>query len=353
MQRSKASTFRGPDLERRSTVLKESRRGQRSFVFVFGLPRSGTTWVGKIFDSHPDTLYKHEPDTFAEPDLPWAPDISEVELLRSRLDEWLRSIPDVNVSSVAGSLPVFPKSYRSWWQHSAHSLNVWSAIAGRKLLAERRILQFANNTDDALVIWKSINSLGRLGVLLRAAESRKAIVLIRHPCAVIASLKRGRALGYLHNDQSADYRVFALLLNTRPGKRHAITMDQLQLMRPEERLAWKWVLVYEKVLEDIAGIEDDVLILQYEGVCSDPENCTRRMFQLSGLTWNRQTEAFIKRSTAKQAGLPGWALARSGYFSVFQDSTRSASKWRDELTPDEIERVLAIVKRSHLRCFYL
>jgi hypothetical protein len=33
-------------------------------ILVFGLPRSGTTWLGKIFDSHPETLYRHEPDSW-------------------------------------------------------------------------------------------------------------------------------------------------------------------------------------------------------------------------------------------------------------------------------------------------
>ena len=32
-------------------------------ILLFGQPRSGTTWIGKIFDSHPDTLYRHEPDS--------------------------------------------------------------------------------------------------------------------------------------------------------------------------------------------------------------------------------------------------------------------------------------------------
>ena len=29
-------------------------------VMVLGAPRSGTSWVGKIFDSHPDVLYRRE-----------------------------------------------------------------------------------------------------------------------------------------------------------------------------------------------------------------------------------------------------------------------------------------------------
>ena len=32
-------------------------------IVILGAPRSGTTWLAKIFDSHPQVTYLHEPDT--------------------------------------------------------------------------------------------------------------------------------------------------------------------------------------------------------------------------------------------------------------------------------------------------
>ena len=32
-------------------------------LMIAGMPRSGSTWVGNIFDSHPQTIYIHEPDS--------------------------------------------------------------------------------------------------------------------------------------------------------------------------------------------------------------------------------------------------------------------------------------------------
>ena len=34
-----------------------------SRVMLVGSPRSGTTWMAKIIDSHPQVLYRHEPDS--------------------------------------------------------------------------------------------------------------------------------------------------------------------------------------------------------------------------------------------------------------------------------------------------
>jgi hypothetical protein len=35
---------------------------RESLILILGLPRSGTSWLGKVFDSHPDVAYLHEPD---------------------------------------------------------------------------------------------------------------------------------------------------------------------------------------------------------------------------------------------------------------------------------------------------
>ena len=53
-------------------------------ILVLGYPRSGTTWLAKIFDSHPDILYRHEPDELspARPDM--APNVQIRTWLRQR-----------------------------------------------------------------------------------------------------------------------------------------------------------------------------------------------------------------------------------------------------------------------------
>ena len=38
----------------------------KTLSLLFGMPRSGTTWVAKILDSHPHADYRHEPDSLID-----------------------------------------------------------------------------------------------------------------------------------------------------------------------------------------------------------------------------------------------------------------------------------------------
>ena len=52
-----------PNLYLSTTVCERTPESwARPLIFLCGMARSGTSWLGKILDSHPDTLYRHEPD---------------------------------------------------------------------------------------------------------------------------------------------------------------------------------------------------------------------------------------------------------------------------------------------------
>jgi len=71
-----------------------------SAILILGSPRSGATWLAKIFDSHPDILYRHEPDELspARKSMPPAEQITELISQRG-----LRS---------AGKRPFFREAFR-------------------------------------------------------------------------------------------------------------------------------------------------------------------------------------------------------------------------------------------------
>ncbi|HEX5352520.1 MAG TPA: sulfotransferase [Rhodanobacteraceae bacterium] len=315
-------------------------------ILVFGMPRSGTTWIGKLFDSHPDTLYRHEPDSVMRLSLPLYPEVEDAPRHREELEQFVASMPRLRSPEVVGKQPLFPKSYQSAAGLAVYRASVVAAKAASRIRRHFPCLYrpAAMTGDRARLVWKSIESPGRLGVCIKALPSARAIHLMRHPCGYVASVLRGEALHrFSDRNPSADQLwVLKLLLATASGKRRGLNLDDIKRLSPEEHLAWRWVLTQEKILTDVTGNER-VLTVRYEDVCADPIEMTRRMVEFAGLDWQAQTERFVLAST--HAG-------GSDYYSVFKNPRTSAERWRSELDSKVIDRVLKILGTSPLRDFY-
>jgi hypothetical protein len=97
-------------------------------ILLLGSPRSGTTWLGKILDSHPDVFYLHEPDTVQRSaDLPYLLEAEDIEPHRAAAADYLASLGRVRQPKAAASLPVFPKRYRGPFQERLRHLWVYAA----------------------------------------------------------------------------------------------------------------------------------------------------------------------------------------------------------------------------------
>lgn len=310
------------------------------------MPRSGTTWIGKLFDSHPDTLYRHEPDSVQKLGIPQFPEKEDAPRYRAELEQFVSSLPRMRSPEVVGKQPLFPKSYQSAVGLVAYRASVLLAKAGSH--ASRHFPSVFRPTGESCehtrLVWKSIESQGRLGVCIEALPQARAIHLMRHPCGYVASVLRGEAAKRFRDATPAAERlwVLKLLLATSSGKKHGVSLDDLARLTPEERLAWRWVLMQEKTLADIAGCER-ALTVNYEEVCVDPVAMTRRMFAFAGLDFRPQTERFVRKSTG---------ATHAAYYSVFKNPRAVADHWRSELSPLVIDRILAVVHASSLRALY-
>jgi len=315
-------------------------------ILVFGMPRSGTTWIGKLFDSHPDTLYRHEPDSVRRLSMPLFPEKEDAPRYRDELERFVASLPRFRLAKVVGKQPLFPKSYQSGAGLSAYR----ASVAVSKVLSRihRGIPCFyrpaGERSERVRLVWKSIESSGRLGVCVEALPHIRAIHVVRHPCGYVASKLRGEATHRFDNPMSGAESTWLLevLVAMGAGKAHGLKADNFMRFMPAEQMAWCWVLVQEKILADAAG-SDRVLTVRYEDVCAEPIAMTRRMFEFAGLDWNTQTEAFIRASTQ---------VTDADYYSVFKNPQASAERWRSELAPDLIERIQRILRSSPLHRFY-
>ncbi|MET0106814.1 MAG: sulfotransferase [Sedimenticola sp.] len=294
-------------------------------VLLFGMPRSGTTWIGKIFDSHVRTLYRHEPDTRKR--------ITQIPLIQDQYDSsdycdyinnYVNDFVRSRDVSVVGKLPIFQKKYSSFPRQKAFYLSVLLSGAVSKLNSDIKLSVISpadyEAIDEHVVVWKSIQLLGRMGIIVDCLDDCKAIHILRHPCGYISSIldgeKKNKFVSY--TPASEDWDLYSVLLQTEQARKYNLDINFFKEITPEERLAWRWVLFNEKAQNDNEN-NKNVRILRYEDMCVSPIETTRSCFAFCNLEWNQQTELFLNSSTNK---------ASDSYYSVFKNPEESANKWK-------------------------
>ena len=86
--------------------------GPAKRVFLLGAPRSGTTWLAKLFDSHPDVLYRNEPDSLVQEDsLPQICRLDAIDQYRDIARNYIDRLLRTHTLKSSGSLPVFSKDF--------------------------------------------------------------------------------------------------------------------------------------------------------------------------------------------------------------------------------------------------
>ncbi len=305
-------------------------------LMIMGLPRSGTTWLGKIFDSHPETFYSHEPDTRRFRDVPLLIPQESTESSRGALVREVETLRAFHSLRVVGKLPLFPKRYIRSSSVRTRTIALMALKSASRLLGNGNLPRFiAGSPDDAsLWVWKSIESSGRLGALARAFPQARSVFIVRHPCGVAASLFRGEAgARFSAGPASDDYGFFELLAETEPARRRGLTLPAFRDMSAIQRIAWRWALLNEKAMDDVRG-SDRCRVMRYEDLCANPAAVAKDLFQFVGLSWDGQTERFLQASTTH---------GQSDYYSVFKDSLDSAYRWKKDLPGEVIEAVLNTV----------
>ena len=315
-------------------------------TLLLGAPRSGTSWIGKIFDSHPDVLYRHEPDlALWEQKLPFLvlPEQTATYsgLARDYLDRLIRT-PTLKAS---GQLPVFPKAYAFPGVQTAraamiHGLRWLEAVSGRRGLRAAPIpdLFRLESYPPLRVVMKSVSALGRSRILLEAMPQARFIFIMRHPCGQIGSMLRGQRQGRF---ESGLFIKEALRIPL--ARRYGLTEADLDRASESARRAWVWVLMNEFALEAFAGRENARIVI-YEDVCEDPLARAREMFSFSHLPWHEQTETFIRHSTTHSG--------KERYYGVLRNAVASANKWRTELNQQDQETIRQIVRQTSLAQYW-
>jgi len=321
----------------------------KPIILLFGMPRSGTTWIGKIFDSHERTLYRHEPDTWNKiTQIPLLANTENTEKYCDFVNSYVEEFTYTRRPEVNGKLPFFSKSYASAVRESMFRGSVLFSSAVSRIKSDSRlpvVRPFSmSRSEELIVTWKSIQLLGRMGVISKCLPNCRGVVILRHPCGYISSVLSGESKKKFTSYVAAseDYPLYEKMLETSQARRYGLTMDGFKALSPEERLAWRWVLFNEKALDDTAD-EQNIKPLKYEDMCVDPVGTAKEYFEFCGLEWSAQTERFLSQSTTKNS---------DSYYSVFKNPEQAANKWRKVLDIEKIKLVEAVVMQSSVGKFY-
>ena len=311
-------------------------------VFLLGAPRSGTTWLAKIFDSHPQVLYRHEPDTVLRNErLPYLCSREDVARYRDEAQRYLTELMSVRTLKAAGSLPQFPKAYygtlgRGLREGIVYSLRAADAISRGNPWARRvSIPDLLDRAPGArpIIVFKSVSSRGRARLFAEALPKSRIVFILRHPCGQVASFMRGMSTGKFENKIG-----LRAVLVIEEGRSLGLTEERFAALSPIEQCAWHWAVLNQKALNDLSGLgEGRVKVLRYEDACSEPERVARELFAFSGLAWNEQTAAFVRESTT--------APDTDEFYRVSRNSLAAASKWRTSLSAEDQQRILDIAVR--------
>jgi hypothetical protein len=298
-------------------------------ILVTGAHRSGTTWVGRMLCAGGGAFYIHEPFNNVRPSGPvWVPK-SFPFWFYSMSDgdcEYARMLQNV----IAMKYPILPAVARV---RNPADL----ARAGRDWILSliARGSRKRPLVKDPIALFSAEWLAGRFGMCV--------VVLVRHPAAFAASLKR---LGWwfkfsnwtgqerLMRDELADYA--GPIRNYQAGPKDLI--DQSILI---------WNCMYS-VVDRYRAAHPDWKFVRHEDLAADPLPGYQALYRHCRLDWTPKAEAAVREYSQKPDALP---LSAGRPTDIRRESKKTVSTWKRILDPQEVERIREGTRRVARR-FY-
>jgi hypothetical protein len=313
-------------------------------IFVAGLPRSGTTWVGQALGLTEASYFLTEPDNQVHD--PFAahaktalgrypvlasPDRAPAKFERLWATAFERQQPSAEIPRLlyVGRRRASRRIFRGvprWKPSDPHphrdpkpSLGLW--LAG--LVATPR--RAPSGTDHVVV--KSV--LAALAVdWIWEHWQPQVVVVLRHPFNVVASwLELGIPLANLGSHPLVQERYLNVFGVPRPRDR----ASQL------EHVAWE-VGLLTCALEDAVSRHQEWRLVMHEELCVDPPVKLRHLAEDLGLHWTERADAYVRASDR-----PG-----SGYVTR-RVSRDQSERWRTRLTREQVREIVAVLGKFPLK----
>jgi hypothetical protein len=261
-------------------------------IAVFGVPRSGTSWLGEILNSHQEVLYRYQP-LFSHGHKGKLHDRSTGEEIDAFFEEIRYSTDEFALRGGAfhQDYPIFLKS-----------------------------------ESPKCIAFKETRYLNIIPNLLEQANSLLLIGILRHPIEV------------LHSWMNAP-KEFAPNWDIRSEWRDAPLKNQ---NRPEEYYGYhRWKEAYFSFSELEARFPSTFKMVRYSTLRANTIKTTEEIFSFCGLGMSAQIIDFIEESSKRHDENP---------YSVFR-SRAGKEGWKRELPKDIIYEIERDLEREDIQFF--
>lgn len=267
-------------------------------IALFGVARSGTSWLGQVFNSSPDVIFRFQPLFAYE----FKGKVDE----ESSKDEYEKLFLDM----AAADTPFLT-------QKDKQESGVYP--------------RFKKSTAPNTLVFKEARYQSILEPMLRRVPALKGLGLVRNPCAVLNSWRKNAKEFPSGSEILKEWR-FGNCKNS----------------GPEDYFGYyKWKEVANLYLDLEAKYPLRFATVGYEEAVRDPLVVVPRLFDFCDVAYTSQTEQFLLESSKEKTS---GAAVVDGYYSVFKDKS-VADNWRAELDPYIIEEIVADLKDTRLERF--
>lgn len=295
-------------------------------ILVTGMPRSGTTWVGRMLCAGGAAGYLHEPFNLAKaPGMLHLPAQHWFEYVCAENEElYLSRIRALLRFRYPLAREVTRCRTRAELRWTVDMWRCFRASRGRRPLAKEPYAVFSAE-------WFG----DRLG--------SDVIVTVRHPAAVVASWKR---LGW--NVDFGQLLDQPLLVRDRlRGFVHELEAARAAEPNVVVRVALLWRLIYS-VVSEYCDRRPAFRVVRQEDLSRDPLGEFRRLYEAVGLPFTSEAAEAVTTSSARTN--PKETTTEDPHQTQL-DSAANLEAWRSRLTADECARIREITEETARRYY--
>lgn len=325
-------------------------------IMLAGFFRSGSTWIGKLLDTNPSVIYRHEPLGRLQGTV-----ISDFLMKVVKFDRGLTALNRgmlintiISAHPAVDRPPFFKKQHL--WLPLRLRFALW-AIANQVRAAipvYRWLLTPKIAANDVLVIKETGWSI-HLESIFEAFNADLTCFLIRHPCAIVASIIRGLRLGIMDIHDRDTRRLFVsehskekCILETGIDQETILKMDDC------EYYALRWRAYYDICFRYHQESSNNTKIIVYEDFQKNPHENMVELFSEIQLPIEKYTGKFLDKSISHPFDTlgPFDKDSRTDYYSVYREAGYDARRWERTLTSDQIQKIRTIIGNRLLSEFW-